>query len=150
MTEVSTRQDVDLWIVNLAEIAQSAEQGGILSTAEQSRARRLAVASRRRQFEGGRYALRVILGKYLNVSPRSVPIRNGVNGRPFVNIPDTPLGFSMSHSGGIAVCAVAATKTIGIDIEFIRPMPDALDLARRFFHDSEANALAAMPSSILA
>jgi 4'-phosphopantetheinyl transferase len=55
------------------------------------------------------------------------------------------LDFNWSHSGEHALVAIARGIAPGIDIERRRPRPRALALARRFFDEAEAAALAALP-----
>jgi 4'-phosphopantetheinyl transferase len=47
------------------------------------------------------------------------------------------LHFNMSHSHELALCAVSTRREVGIDLEYLRPMPDALQLAKRFFSRAE-------------
>jgi len=54
-----------------------------------------------------------------------------------------PIEFNMSDSGGLLLVAVADVP-VGVDIEKRRPM-DVIKFARRFFTESEANALEALP-----
>jgi 4'-phosphopantetheinyl transferase len=44
----------------------------------------------------------------------------------------------------MALLAVSRAEPIGVDVEALRPMPDALDLAQRFFSAGEADALGAL------
>ncbi len=53
---------------------------------------------------------------------------------------DTPC-FSLSHSGDLLLCAFSLTP-VGLDLEKLRPLPQAPALARRFFHPQEREWLA--------
>ena len=65
-------------------------------------------------------------------------------GKPYLPaVPD--LKFSLSHSREMALIAAALQADVGADIEFIRPMPECLTIAGRFFPATEAAALAATP-----
>jgi hypothetical protein len=63
--------------------------------------------------------------------------------------PQTPLAphlsLSFSSSGKIAVAAASSQSKLGIDIEIYRPIPNALELAKRFFHADEAAYVAQLP-----
>lgn len=63
------------------------------------------------------------------------------DGKPY--FADGAVHFSLSHCGEVAVCAVADSP-IGVDVERI---PDAspLKIAKRFFTESEYNAIASAP-----
>ena len=51
------------------------------------------------------------------------------------------LEFNVAHSGERVLIAFARGKPVGVDIERLRPMPDAESIAIRFFSASEAAAL---------
>ena len=56
-----------------------------------------------------------------------------------------PLEFSLSHTRGLVVCAVALHDAVGVDVECDRPGLAPLELARRFFAPVEAGLLAGLP-----
>ena len=47
------------------------------------------------------------------------------------------LEFNLSHSNGLGVFAFCRGNPIGIDVEYIRPMPDEDRFAEQFFSDLE-------------
>jgi phosphopantetheine--protein transferase-like protein len=56
------------------------------------------------------------------------------------------LDFSVSHTRGMAVCAVGQCEAIGVDVEHRRRrMPHLVQLARRFFAPTEAEAVESSP-----
>ena len=65
----------------------------------------------------------------------------GPNGKPFFPAhPETC--FSLSHSGGLVICAVSR-RTVGADVEEIRPVRESnLFIARRYFTKEEQEELA--------
>lgn len=68
-------------------------------------------------------------------------------GKPFfLHAPD--LHFSISHSGGIWICAVSAAP-VGIDLQQIKPLR-ADGIAQRFFHPDEIAYLDAHPDKFFA
>jgi 4'-phosphopantetheinyl transferase len=48
------------------------------------------------------------------------------------------------HSHEIALYAIVATRDIGVDIEHLRPMPDAEAIATRFFSKDEQAVISAL------
>lgn len=83
-----------------------------------------------------RTSLRRILGRYLGVTPRDLHFVYNKCGKP--SLRDWPhLRFNVSHSGGRALIAAATYRDVGVDIEAIRPLPDCLSLAQRFFASQE-------------
>jgi 4'-phosphopantetheinyl transferase len=62
----------------------------------------------------------------------------------YVSSPQTSLSFS--SSGKIAIACASNIAKIGVDIEKIRLVSNALELSRRFFHPVETNDLASLPA----
>jgi 4'-phosphopantetheinyl transferase len=56
------------------------------------------------------------LGSYLGVDPLRVEIQHGAHGRPEL-APVHKLCFNLSHTTGVAVCAIGRTRAIGVDVE---------------------------------
>ena len=68
-----------------------------------------------------------------------------VHGRPHLDPAHAGLDANWSHSGELLLVALARGARVGADIEFLRPRPNAMTLARRFFTPFEAEQLAALP-----
>lgn len=90
--------------------------------------------------------LRLALSREADVSPETWRFDSGANGRPEIAGPSSALRFSVSHTHGLAACAVTRDTSVGIDVEDLqRPAP--LDLLPRYFSPSEAEAIeAALPA----
>jgi len=85
---------------------------------------------------------RIVLGRTLRSNPKGVQIRKTVNGKPYcASNPD--LKFNLSHTGDLAMLAVAWEADLGVDVELIRPMEDLESIARGFFADAECQAIMA-------
>jgi 4'-phosphopantetheinyl transferase len=96
--------------------------------------------------EAARRALREILGGYLGEEPEAVALAVGEAGKPRLAAAAAALSFNLSHSGGLALVAVAAGGVeIGIDVELIRPRRDLVRLAARWLPAADATAVAAAP-----
>jgi phosphopantetheinyl transferase len=89
-----------------------------------------------------RAALREILAGYLGESdPELAP---GPNGKPGLATAPERLSFNLSHSGALALVAIAPGGTeVGVDVERIRPRRDLVRLARRWLPAADAEAVAA-------
>jgi phosphopantetheinyl transferase len=75
--------------------------------------------------------------------PSELPMQQQRDTRPTcLAAPDLCLSFATS--GTIAIAAATGGKQTGIDIENLRPVGNALALARRFFDFSETNHLEAL------
>ena len=53
----------------------------------------------------------------------------------------------MSHSQGLALYAITREREIGVDIEHVRPVPEAEQIADRFFSARESAVFRALPPS---
>ena len=130
--------------VYLAELAGPAD-AAVLDEEERTRAARFAFESDRRRYVAAHAALRGILSRYLGCGPREVCYRAGPRGKPALAGGGGP-EFNMSHSGDLALYAVAAGRAVGVDVERVRPEV-ALELTEaRFFTPAETEALLALPT----
>ncbi|PYE55198.1 4'-phosphopantetheinyl transferase family protein [Deinococcus yavapaiensis] len=125
--------DVHVWRVNLD--VEARDLRFLLSSDEQVRAASYAFSDDRRRFVVARAALRRILAAYLHLSPREVSFEYGAAGKPTVR----GVQFNASHCANLALVAVS-TQPVGIDLEGVRPFPDALAVASSLF-TKEASAL---------
>jgi 4'-phosphopantetheinyl transferase len=99
----------------------------------------------RRRFVAARTGMRVILARYLGISPQSIGFDYGDNGKPSVAIAgDHPIHFNLSHSADLAVLAVSDRYELGIDIEEIRFLKE--DVAKWFFSPKENQTLQSLPA----
>jgi 4'-phosphopantetheinyl transferase len=87
-----------------------------------------------------RGALREVLGAALGCAPQEVRFRYGAHGKP--QLAGSPLHFNISHSGALALIALAHVE-VGVDVELPRPRrTDAI--ARRFYAPGEVERLFAI------
>jgi 4'-phosphopantetheinyl transferase len=115
----------------------------LLTDDERARAARFRLARIRDQFVAARGHLRALLGRYLGMEPRAVPVRYADGGKP--HLPEGyPLQFNLSHTDGLAVFAVGHAR-VGVDVERVRPIPDADGLVTRFFTRRECDQFQALP-----
>jgi 4'-phosphopantetheinyl transferase len=140
-------QDVHIWGVSLVQSDESiASFRAILSPEELARADRFKFERHRRRFIVSQGYLRRILGYYLNHPPSRLKFGRTERGKPFLINPEANgLIFNVSHSHELAVYAVMQDHEIGVDVEHLRPMPDAEQIATRFFSASEQTTLLALP-----
>jgi 4'-phosphopantetheinyl transferase len=109
-----------------------------LTADEVARAERLASAEARRRFVVARGTLRVLLGDLLGEPPQSIAVEEGASGKPRLAEAEHGLGFNVSHSGDLALICIAEGAEVGVDLERLRPVPDAVAIARRRFAPAEA------------
>ena len=117
----------------------------LLSEPERQRARRFALARDRRRFTVARARLRQLLAERLGVDPASVELTYGRHGKPaLASKHGAQLRFNLSHCDDLAVYAFVSGREIGIDVEAVRSVPDADDLAANFFSRRENEAYRAL------
>jgi 4'-phosphopantetheinyl transferase len=116
----------------------------LLDADEHVRTARLVDRRHRIRFIQFHAFARLVLGGYLGLSAAEVRFAVGRNGKPRIERGAThrDLHFNLSHSGDVCLLAARRGWAVGIDIEQVRDMPDALAIARRFFTRAEAELLA--------
>ncbi|MFK7742382.1 MAG: 4'-phosphopantetheinyl transferase superfamily protein [Planctomycetota bacterium] len=132
--------EVHVWAVPLTGEAEPF--AALLSAAEQDRVQRFRFADHQRRYQIGHGALRRILGGYLGKDPEAVEFRQGPRGKPYLEGQDAGSGpfFNLSHSGQLAVIAVATTE-LGVDIEKVRRLESLNQIAERHFSNTEFREL---------
>jgi 4'-phosphopantetheinyl transferase len=138
--------DIDVWGARLDEQPPDVigTMATLLSADESRRARGFYFDRDRRRYVVGRGILRMLLGRYLGLPPEVVRFRYGANGKPSLE-PDTAaevtVHFNVAHSDGLVVYAFSRTGEVGIDVEFIREMPDWERVAQTAFSSVEFERL---------
>ena len=140
--------EIDVWSITLdLPMAQVEALGAVLSADERDRASRFCFERDRRRYICARRALRALLAGHLGVGAEDVTFRYGSNGKPALSGQfEGRFTFNVSHSGGLALVAISRNVEIGVDVEVVRPLDDAHELASRFFAPREAERLRALPS----
>lgn len=116
-----------------------------LDPEERRRADAFRHAIDRRRFIGARVQVRALLARELGCAPAAVRIATDDHGKPF--LPDAPrLAFNLSHSRGVALCAIADGVPLGCDIEYRDPALACPKVAARLFAPAEVAALMALPA----
>jgi 4'-phosphopantetheinyl transferase len=142
---------IHVWSLRLDPPAERVEElGRALSADEWERANRFRFDRHRRQYTVGRGALRALLAAYLGSRPEGVRFRYGPRGKPFLaEAPDDGgLQFNLSNSDEMALVGFVHGVEIGVDVEYMKPMPDLEQIAERFFSRSEREALRALPQAM--
>jgi 4'-phosphopantetheinyl transferase len=119
----------------------------LLSRDERARAEKYHFARDRQNYVVARATLRRLLGKRLRIAPELVEFTETEYGKPRIAAVHGAVDaeFNVSHSGSLALFAFASGRAIGVDVELIREIPDADDLAERFFSAAEVGSLNALP-----
>ncbi|MFL6197450.1 MAG: 4'-phosphopantetheinyl transferase family protein [Thermoanaerobaculia bacterium] len=141
--------EVHVWSIRLDPGPDRVEAlGRLLSRDEWERANRFRFEKHRRQYVVGRGALRTLLAGYLGgVRPADVRFSYGPRGKPFLDPPSQAgeLQFNLSNSDELALVGFVLGPEIGVDIEYLKPMPDCEQISERFFSESERKVLRRIP-----
>jgi 4'-phosphopantetheinyl transferase len=94
-----------------------------------------------------RRALAELLAAHLG-GAAAAAVEVGENGKPRLARDPGRLAFNLSHSGALALVAIAAGGSeVGVDIERLRPRRDLARLAARWLPAADAAAVAGAPES---
>jgi 4'-phosphopantetheinyl transferase len=140
--------EVQVWYAALDQPAwRMAQLSRTLSPDEQERAARFRFEHDRYRFIAGRGILRELLARCLAVDPGDVVFSYGPHGKPALagRWRGELLRFNLAHSAGVALCALAHGREVGVDVEALRPTADLDQIAERFFSAQERAALRALP-----
>lgn len=139
--------EIHVWIISL-ETENINELRQILSASELARADRFRLAKDKTQFIAARAFLRMILGKYLNITPEQLDFEYNKFGKPFIkDATKRSFKFNMSHSHKKALCAVTLINEIGVDIELIDPTVVDEELAAQTLTQYEFEYFKNLPES---
>lgn len=145
------QNDVHVWSIDLGArfpIASGCE--ALLSAEEQERANRFVFDLDRQEFIQAHAALRLLLESYGVASASQIRFLTGAQGKPELDAAShpRPLQFNLAHARGVAVCAFADQRAVGIDVELPRKIDDADGIVQRYFSAEERAEYAAVPAPL--
>lgn len=139
--------EIHVWRSHLDRPAAQLDQlYSTLSEDERIRAQRFHFERDRQHFIAARGVLRAILGRYLEREPVELEFDYSPKGKPALADANSSLEFNVSHSNGLALYAVTRDRPLGVDLEYLRPLPNANRLAQRFFSPGEYAILTSLPT----
>ena len=150
---ILAEDDVHVWRGSLERpLAEILHLHNCLSPDEQERANRFHFDKDRQHFIAGRGMLRHILSRYLHTPPEQLRFAYNQYHKPSLAAPFAAhkLYFNLSHSGELALYALAQQPEIGIDIERLRRNFAYEEVAERFFAPAETAVLRQMPADLKA
>jgi 4'-phosphopantetheinyl transferase len=147
---LSPRPDeVHLWVVEPERVLEPrllSAYLGLLDASERERHQRFRFEKHRHQFLVSHALVRVTLSRYAPVPPEAWRFVTNAYGRPELVGEGLPrLRFNLSHTDGMAVCAVALDMEVGADVENSNRPGQTVELAESFFAPAEVAALQALP-----
>jgi 4'-phosphopantetheinyl transferase len=140
--------EVHVWSASLdVADAELDRMRDVLSSDELQRSKRSPLIKERNRFTVGRGLLRHIVATYLEIKPREIQFKYGHAGKPYLVDNRRNIHFNISHSGDIALIAVARSREIGVDVEKICDMPEMDEIVSRFFSDEAKGDFQSAPIS---
>lgn len=118
------------------DLRASAEQ--LLTAQDRGRFERFRHETDRLMFLLGRAMAKSMVGRSLGVAASAWEWHEGPHGRPEVRDPGCPVRFSVAHSAGLVVCAVARDREVGADVEDLQRRPPAPLVVTRYCSPGEA------------
>ena len=139
--------EVHLWVVEPERVVEPrllAAYRGLLDAEERERQQRFRFEKHRHQFLVSHALVRVTLSRYAPVAGAAWRFSTNAYGRPEIAGESWRLRFNLSHTDGMAVCAVALDTDVGADVEHAARPGQTVELADSFFARSEVAALRAL------
>jgi phosphopantetheinyl transferase len=130
--------EVHVWIAELEGISLRL---GALPPRERERAQAFLCPEKASHWVAARWALREVLARYLDQDPAAIELVTGKHGKPRLDDGLRRLSFNLSHSGTLALIAIAVDREVGVDIERIEPSRNVLALAERALSSDGAAAV---------
>ncbi|MCR8961198.1 4'-phosphopantetheinyl transferase superfamily protein [Variovorax sp. CCNWLW225] len=118
----------------------------ILSKEERTRAGQFRFPQERQRYVAAHAALRYALAEQTGARADALRFTHSAFGKPSL-LGWPRVHFSLSHSQGLGLIAIGERGPLGVDVEQLRPVPDALALAATHFTRLENEALRALPAN---
>ncbi len=135
---------IHLWTIPLDDTSRTLEEyQSILSTSEREQGNRFTYPELKKRYILAHARMREILAKYINLEPKNIVFRINQYNKPFlVDRPGQPeINFNLSHSHNLALLGIASRRSIGVDVEWVKPLNDYMKIARRYFSPIEHTAI---------
>jgi 4'-phosphopantetheinyl transferase len=135
---------VQVWV---ADLDSHPSEGDLLSEDERARADRFLHTRDGQRWSRAREILRSLLGEYLQADPRALSFAASAHGKPELEGYPQSACFNMSHSGGVALYAVA-DQPVGVDVELEGRHIDVLAIAKRVLGPTSTARLSALSPEV--
>lgn len=128
----------DFLHIYAASISGTTYSDSHLTSGEILKRNRFQQQSDKDRFGLGRFLIRSILPKYQSNLPPLFELDFTSTNKPF--LPNSAIQFNLAHSGNWVVLAVS-NKSVGIDIELIKPISDIEEVMKVCFNTIEIEAI---------
>lgn len=150
-TRTLSRDQAVVWLARTPHTAQPDDCSAsvwLLDEDEQRKYRAFRFAADAQLYLAAHVLLRTTLSRYANVPPAEWRFVRGGHGRPEIAPESSPrhsLRFNLSHTPGLAACAVTDRVAVGVDVEQLDRPVQYQALADRWFSRQEARQLRTLP-----
>lgn len=144
--------EVHIWNFDLEKINSQLEQfEKILSNDELTRAAKFHFEIDKARYICSRGLLRILLGVYTKIPSKEINFSFNDYGKPTLSTihNNSGLHFNLSHSKQFMSVGFVKDALIGVDVELMKHLKDHLEIAKRFFSNSEIEQLNAFPKEII-
>lgn len=136
--------EVHLWETSLSvDDAELARILDLLSPVDRWAADEFSHVPARKQYIVSRGMLRQLLSGYIGIAPQEIQFTIEGAGKP-VLAGERAVDFNLTHSGDLTLLGVAR-RPLGVDMERVREMPRAIELAKRYYSSAQHEEIAATP-----
>lgn len=129
--------EVHLWDTSLVVSADDLERNELLLSPDEKRyVGRFSDIRSKNQFIISRGKLRELLAGYAGERPEDLRFGMTREGKPFL-ASAREFEFNLTHSADLVLYGVARLRPVGVDVERVRKMKRAIQLAKRFMSAEE-------------
>jgi 4'-phosphopantetheinyl transferase len=154
--EAPSRKDLErgeahVWFALLDEGASAvdlSECDAVLSPDERESAARFRFPEHQRQYRISHALVRSCLSRYApGIERQAWTFVKNEWGRPDIapGLSVPRLNFNLSHTHGLAACAVVLDGPVGVDVEMVERQSATTEIADRYFADAEVAELRSLP-----
>lgn len=153
MTQRINEGELHIWWANLRDFDSDVWAfQSLLSPGEQERAEKYRFYRNKNNHIISRGILRALLGSYVAQPPSNLNFTISKHGKPAIQLGSSAgmIHFNLSQSGNVVLYGITRECPIGVDVEYIRPIPHYERIALEYFSESEADSLLASPKELQA
>ena len=136
MTRKIQTGELHIWRYTVNEKDYVAEQtNSILSMEETEKSKRFVREEHTIDYVCNHRFVRNVLAAYLNILPSEIKFSITDLGKPFIE--NVGLFFNVSHSKNQALLAISKDAEVGVDIEYMKDLQDAITFSNYSFSEKE-------------
>lgn len=143
--------EVHIWLMRVSECLFSDRELEVtLSPEERDQRDRFYFHADRMRYAVAHGVLRKLIGHYSGIHPEAVRFEREPHGKPTISgqTDNASLTFNLSHSQDLVAVAFSCERFLGVDVEYIRSIPDMEQLIQ-YFHPAERELVFRLPKTML-